>query len=497
MNKNSTSILIKNGTVVSSSSQVKANILIVDGKIKKIGDMNISEPEWNDITEVIDASNLLIFPGGIDAHTHMELPVMGISSSDTFATGTRAALYGGTTTIIDFANQNRNSSLSHPSSQTEGESLNHTLDKWFKKAEGNVYTDYGLHLSVTVINTKTLDELKGIVENRGVSSFKTFMAYPNMRISDDEIATLMREANKLGGLVTVHAEDGQLIESLIEENIKERNISPKMHPLNRPTIAETNAISRLIDISNKEQLPIYVVHLSSADGLNKVRENKGAGPSADAGVSAKAKIILETCPQYLVLDDSKYLHKDPLEINKFVMSPPLRESGISNKNQNELWKGIAEGYIQVVATDHCPFTLEQKKLGINNFTMIPNGIPGVEHRLEILFSEGFLKGKITLEQLVKVWATNPANIFGLYPQKGDIVVGADADLVLFDPSFKHTLSVKNHHMNVDYSAYEGFEVTGKCKCVILRGKVVIDNNGTLKINQGYGKYLHRNRCLHY
>ncbi|MBF0362564.1 MAG: dihydropyrimidinase [Oligoflexia bacterium] len=459
----SSHLIIKNGTVITSSHQKKTDILIVDDKIAKIGNFTSDD----DDAGIIDASGLLIFPGGVDAHTHMELPVMGIHSSDTFATGTKAALYGGTTTIIDFANQSRM------------ESLNQTLDKWFLKAEGHVYTDYALHLSVTVVNHQTIAELEGIIKHRGVSSFKTFMAYKTMMITDDEIATLMRETSKYGGLVTVHAEDGELIESIIENNISQKNIAPQFHPINRPIVAESNAISRLVNISERENLPIYVVHLSSAEGLNCAL-NK-----------SNAKIILETCPQYLLLDDSKYLHTDPLEVNKFVMSPPIRPL----QNHQHLWKGIADGHIKVVATDHCPFTLEQKKLGLNDFTKVPNGIPGVEHRLEILFSEGYLKGQITLNQLVQVWSTNPARIFGLHPRKGDIVVGADADLVLFDPNIKHTISSKTHHMNVDYSAYEGLDVVGKCQGVMLRGKVAIDCDGVLKINEGYGHYIHRGACV--
>lgn len=454
-----TSIGIINGALVTSSDISQADILLEGEQIKAIG-----KDVAKGASRIIDAAGKYIFPGAIDAHTHLDLPFMGTSSSDDFLTGTRAALFGGTTSIIDFA------------FQTQGKTLHEGLESWHKKAHGLALADYGFHMVVTDFNDQTAQEIESLITREGITSFKTFMAYKNaLMINDRQMIGLMNEVKKYGALVSVHAENGDLADSLIQKHRTEGLLTPEFHAKSRPPIVEAEATGRAIDLAYAGDHPIYIVHLTCESALNRVRE----------ACKRNQKILVETCVQYLLLDDSLYTRPD-FEGAKWVMSPPLR----TQQDQQALWSGLEQGLIQTVATDHCPFCLAQKELGKEDFSKIPNGAPGIEHRLELMFCEGVLKNRISLNRMIEVCCTNPAKIFGLYPRKGTLAVGADADLVIFDPFEKHTISAGSHHMNCDYSAYEGWPVTGRVKTVILRGNVVIENAECLS-QKGSGKFLAR------
>ncbi len=454
-------VLIKNGTVVTATDTFTADLFIAEEKIQSIG-QNIT----SQATKTIDAKGCYVFPGGIDAHTHLDMPFMGTSSSDDFETGTLAALHGGTTSIIDFA------------FQTQGKSLHEGLNAWHERAKGKAAADYAFHVVVTDFNESTRQEIKDLVDKEGVTSFKTFMAYKGaLMIDDRQMIGLMNEVKKCGGIVTVHAENGDLAESLIQENRAKENFAPKYHALSRPEIVEAEASGRAIDIAYSGGHPLYIVHMTCEGALNRVRE----------ATKRNQRVLVETCVQYLLLDDSVY-EKPGFEGSKWVMSPPIRKK----KDQDALWNGIHQGLIHTVATDHCPFCMDQKKMGEKDFSKIPNGAPGIENRMELMFSEGVLKNKISLNKFVDLNCTMPAKIFGLYPRKGTIAVGSDADLVVFDPKVQHTMSAKTHHMRCDYSSYEGWQVTGKTKTVLLRGTVAIEDGKAL-VEKGFGKYLPRNK----
>lgn len=450
-------VLIKNGRVVTVSEDQIADIYIVGEKIAAIGK---DLPYTAD--SVIDASNHLVFPGGIDPHVHLDMPFMGTYSSDNYETGTRAALFGGTTTVIDFI------------LQTQGKSLHDALAAWKGRSDGNAVGDYSFHMAVTDFNDQTREEVKQLID-KGITSFKTFMAYKGaLMINDQQMVGLMQEVKKHGGLVTVHATNGDMIDYLVAKHRKEGKLSPLYHYLSQPEVTEAEASGRFADLADYTGVKGYIVHLTCEGALNAARR----------ATFRNQRVFVETCIQYLTLDAS--LYDKGFESAKWVMSPPLREK----KDQATLWAGINQGLVQVVATDHCPFMWEQKKMGENDFSKIPNGHPAIEHRFELLYSEGVHKGRISLQKFVEVAATNAAKIFGMFPQKGTLAIGADADIVIFDPNEKHTLSAKTHHMNVDYSSYEGWEVTGKCKTVLLRGQVAIQD-GKAHVEKGYGKFIHR------
>ncbi len=454
------SVLIKNGHIVTAADNYTADIFIEKETITNIGENLQVKADT-----VIDASGLLVFPGAIDPHVHLEMPFMGTYSSDNYETGTRAALFGGTTTVIDFI------------LQSQGHSLNDAFVAWSGRANGNAIGDYGFHMAVTDFNEKTAKEIAGLVEKEGITSFKIFMAYKGaLMIDDKQMVGLMNEVKECGGMVTVHATNGDMIDFLVARHKAAGKLAPLYHYLSQPEITEAEASGRFAGIAGYTGCPGYIVHMTCEGALNAVRNNN----------RNNQKVFAETCIQYLLLDASLY-EKD-FEGAKWVMSPPLREK----KDQAALWAGINQGLIQVVATDHCPFTWQQKLIGKDDFSKIPNGHPAIEHRVELLYSEGVRKGKISLNKFVEVLSTNPAKIFGLHPRKGCIAPGADADLVLFDPHHTHTISATTHHMNTDYSAYEGWQLTGKCKTVLLRGKVVIDN-GQCLAEKGYGKYLKRDK----
>lgn len=454
------SILIKNGHVANASEEYQADVYIDGEKIVAIG---ANLPHKADKT--IDATGKIVIPGGIDPHVHLDMPFMGTFSSDDYETGTRAALFGGTTMVIDFI------------LQTQGDSLYNALRIWQQKSVGKALADYSYHMAVTDFNQQTADEVVEMIEKEGITSFKTFMAYKGaLMIDDGQMVQLMQVVKKHGGMVTVHATNGDMIDSLIAQNKAAGNRAPLYHYLSQPEITEAEASARFADMLFYTGCPGYIVHLTCEGALNAVRE----------ATKRNQHINVETCIQYLLLDAS--LYEQDFEGAKWVMSPPLRQK----KDQEALWAGIDQGLVHVVATDHCPFTWEQKQMGKGDFAKIPNGHPAIEHRMELLFSEGVSKGRISLPKFVELSATNAAKKFGMYPQKGTIAIGADADICILDPNKKHTLSAKTHHMRTDYSAYEGREVTGKVETVLLRGKVAIENEKCL-LEPGYGSFVKRGK----
>ncbi len=452
------SLLVKNGHIVTAESDYYGDIYIEGEKIVAIGKDLPHEAE-----RIIDATNRLVFPGGIDPHVHLDMPFMGTYSSDDYFTGTRAALHGGTTMVIDFI------------LQTQGDSLRNALTTWQGKSKDKAVCDYSYHMAVTDFNDDVAQEVVEMIKTEGITSFKTFMAYKGaLMIDDGQMVQLMKVVKKHGGIVTVHATNGDMIDSLIAKHRAQGKLSPLYHYRSQPEVTEAEASGRFADMLHYTGCRGYIVHMTCEGALNAVRR----------ATLRNQKVLVETCTQYLVLDASLY-EKD-FDGAKWVMSPPLREK----KDQTALWSGINQGLIQVVGTDHCPFMWEQKLMGKDDFSKIPNGHPAIEHRMELLFSEGVNKGKISLNKFVEVSSTNAAKIFGMYPYKGTISIGADADLVIFDPIKKHTLSVETHHMNVDYSAYEGWELTGKTETVVLRGHVVIENE-TCTVEKGFGQFVKR------
>ena len=454
--------LIRNGHIVTAVDSYIADILIDGATVALIG--KDLEKIVGALDKTIDATHKLVIPGGIDPHTHMDLPFGGTSSSDDFETGTRAAAVGGTTTIIDFA------------VQYHGQSLNEALDVWFAKAEGKAAIDYGFHMIVTDLPDHRLPELKSLI-NQGVSSFKMFMAYPGIFLVDDgTIFKAMTAAGEAGGLICMHAENGVVIDVLVKRALAEGKTAPKYHALTRPTRAEAEGVHRAIAIAEMAHSPVYIVHLSCYDALREVQAAR------DMGLPAFA----ETCPQYLFLDDT-YYEQEGFEGAKYVMTPPLRDKS----NQEQLWKGLRGNDLQVISTDHCPFCFkEQKELGRDDFTKIPNGGPGVEHRMSLIYDGGVVQKRISLNRFVELTSTAAAKIFGLFPKKGTIAVGSDADIVIFDPNREQTISAKTHHMRVDYSAYEGRKVQGIVDTVLSRGKVVVES-GAFKGKAGDGQFLRR------
>ena len=458
--------LIQNGHVVTAIDSYTADILVDGPTIGMIG-VNLGKVV-GPVDKTIDATGKLVFPGGIDPHTHMDLPFGGTSSSDDFETGTRAAALGGTTTIIDFAVQYR------------GQSLNQALDVWFAKAEGKAAIDYGFHLIVTDLPDQRLPELKTLIQ-QGVPSFKLFMAYPGVFLVDDgTIFKAMSVVGEAGGLICMHAENGVVIDVLVKRALAEGKTAPKYHALTRPARAEAEGVHRAIAISEMANSPVYIVHLSCNEALKEVQAAR------DLGLPAYA----ETCPQYLFLDDTYYEQED-FEGAKYVMTPPLRDKA----NQEQLWKGLRGNDLQVISTDHCPFCFkEQKELGRDDFSKIPNGGPGVENRMSLIFDGGVVQKRISLNRFVELTSTAAAKIFGLFPKKGTIAVGSDADIVIFDPSLQETISAKTHHMRVDYNAYEGRTVRGVTETVLVRGNVVVENR-TFKGRAGNGRFLKRSTSV--
>ena len=453
--------LIANGTIVSAEGSQQADVLIDGPTIAAIGaDLAAAGIA---VDETIDATGRYVIPGAIDVHTHMELPFGGTFAKDTFETGTRAAAFGGTTTIVDFAVQSR------------GASLRAGLDAWHAKAEGHAVIDYGFHMIMSDVNDETLAEMDQLVAE-GVPDFKLFTAYPGVFYSDDGaiFRALQRTASN-GGLIMMHAENGPAIDVVAAQHVAAGKTDPYYHGVVRYPIFEGEATNRVLRLAEAAGVPIYIVHLSAREALNAVRESR------DRGLPAFA----ETCPQYLFLslDDLG----NGFDGSKFVCSPPLRPAD----HQEELWRGLLKDDLQVVSTDHCPFDFHgQKELGRGDFRKIPNGLPGVEDRVDLLHDGGVVAGRLTRERWVDVISTGPAKLFGMYPRKGAIAVGSDADIVVYDPTRSHTISAMTHHMDVDYSCYEGRVVQGGSDVVMSRGAVVV-RDGAWTGSAGHGRFIKR------
>jgi dihydropyrimidinase len=461
-------ILISGGTVLNASGAVTADVLVDGEQIAALlapgSDLAVNAAAGAD--RVLDAAGRYVLPGGIDVHTHMEMPFGGTVSSDTFETGTRAAAWGGTTTIIDF------------SVPPKGTSLLAALDRWQAKAAGNCAIDYGFHMIISDVNETTLKEMRSCID-AGVNSFKLFMAYPGVFYSTDgEILQAMHTAADTGATIMMHAENGIAIDQLVARALAEGRTEPLQHGLTRPPELEGEAANRAIKLAQITGAPLYIVHMTAAHALDAVTQARDAGQN----------VFGETCPQYLYLslDD---LAKPGFEGAKYVASPPVR----SKEHQVALWRGLRTNDLSVVSTDHCPFCFaEQKELGRGDFTKIPNGMPVVEHRMDLLH-QGVVAGELPLARWVEVCSTTPARMFGLYPRKGIIAPGSDADIVIYDPAARQVLSAQTHHMNVDYSAFEGLEITGQAKTVLSRGRVLIEA-GEYHGAAGHGRFLARQLC---
>jgi len=458
--------LIRGGTVVTATDLYRGDVLIEDDKIAAIASPNADLTLFGDQTHdrVIDATDKYVLPGGIDVHTHLDMPFGGTTSADDFESGTIAAAHGGTTSVVDFAIQYR------------GQTLRHALDAWMKKADGKAAIDYGFHMIVTDLNDSVEGEMDDLVRE-GVTSFKLFMAYPGVFMLDDaSIFKALLRTRENGGTICMHAENGGVIDVLVKKALAERKTAPKYHALTRPARAEAEATHRAIALAEMAGVPIYVVHLSAAEALEMVTEAR------DRGLPAYA----ETCPQYLFLSYENY-EEPGFDGAKYVMSPPLRPK----ETQDRLWRGLASNDLQAVSTDHCPFCMkEQKELGREDFSKIPNGAPGIETRMSLVYDGGVRTGKISLNRFVELTSTSPAKIFGLFPRKGTVAPGSDADLVVFDPDRKQTLSAKTLHMRVDYNPYEGREVTGVSETVLSRGRVIVED-GKFVGKAGAGSFLKR------
>lgn len=456
------SILIKNGRIVTAADDYHADIFIADQTVSLIGrDLSI------EADTVIDAGGRLVIPGGVDPHTHLEMPFGGTTTSDTFETGTRAAAFGGTTCLVDFAIQSR------------GTSTIAALDQWHAKAEGKTAIDYAFHMIITDMPEERIPEMRQLADE-GVTSYKMFMAYPGVLLSDDgTIFRAMRKAGEDGTLVCMHAENGIVIDELVKIALSQGHTTPKYHARTRPTRLEAEGAHRALAIAEVAQAPVYIVHLSCYDALHELRQAQARGVMAHA----------ETCPQYLLLDVNRY-DEPGFDGAKYVLTPPLREDW----NQDELWNGLRTSSLDVISTDHCPFCLrEQKELGRDDFSQIPNGGPGVENRMSLIYHYGVNLGRITLNRFVEITSTRPAMIFGLFPRKGTIAVGSDADIVIFDPDREEIISRHNthtHHMNIDYNAYEGFPVKGVTETVLSRGRVIVDK-GQYVGRAGDGRFVKR------
>jgi dihydropyrimidinase len=452
--------IIKNGTIITTTDTIRADLGTSGEKISAIAAHLPAE----NATNVIDATNHLLLPGGIDVHTHLDMPFGGTTSADDFQSGTTAAAFGGTTTLIDFA------------IQYKGQTLRHAFDTWMQKAHDKATVDYAFHCIITDLGSAQLEEMGQLIRE-GVTSFKLFMAYPGIFMLDDAtIFKAMRQAAKHSGLICMHAENGGVIDVIVQQALAEGKRAPKYHALTRPTTAEAEATSRAIALAEMAGAPVYIVHLSCNEALEKVREAR------DRGLPAYA----ETCPQYLYLS-LENMEAPGFEGAKYVFTPPLREKW----HQEKLWHGLAHDTLQIVSTDHCPFCFkEQKELGKDDFTKIPNGGPGIEHRLSLIYTGGVHGKRFSANRFVEVVSTTPAKLFGLFPRKGTIAVGSDADIVVFDPNAHDVISAKTHHMRVDYSMFEGIAITGIPKTVLSRGKAVVDS-GKFVGRPGAGRFLRR------
>jgi dihydropyrimidinase len=454
--------LIKGGKVVSSAATTVADVLIEGEKIARVAP-GIDAAGHT----VVDAAGMLILPGGIDVHTHLDMPFGGTVSADDYEWGTRAAAIGGTTTIIDFA------------LQSMGKPMTEAFKTWRAKSEGKACVDYALHMAVTDLgpNDAWLDDVDKMVAE-GITSFKIFMAYPNvLMVNDATIFKLMQRTAKLGALVCVHAENGTVIDVVVQQTLAAGKTGPLYHVLSRPVETEAEAVHRVVMIAELAGASVYIVHVSNELAMNEVKAGRERG----------LPVMGETCTQYLVLSLEDDMGKPGFEDAKYVFTPPLREK----KNQAPLWQAVKDDVLQVVSTDHCPFRFaDQKTLGLHDFTKIPNGGPGIENRMQLVYHHGVNEGRMSLERFVEVTAEAPAKIFGMYPRKGVLAVGSDADILIWDPEAKYTITAATQNMHTDYSIFEGFEVTGNARQVYSRGECIVDG-GKFSGRVGRGEYLHR------
>lgn len=452
--------LLKGGAVISGAGAKRADVLMEGEKIVRVG-RNLS-----DAADVVtDVSGCLLFPGLIDAHTHFDLDVAGTTTADDFATGSRAALRGGTTTIIDFACPNK------------GESLHHGLSLWHEKADGKTFCDYGFHMTIDDWNESIRAELPDMFA-AGISSFKMYMTYPAMMIGDRDMYWALKELRRLGGICGVHCENAGVIDGRIAERKNSGKLGPGSHPVTRPSYLEAEAVSRLLRIAQAADCPVVIVHLTNHEALKEVAAARKRGQI----------VYVETCPQYLLLDESVYFNDDYSTAARYVCAPPLREKA----EQEYLWKALRRGDIQTISTDHCSFTLAQKELGREDFTKIPGGLPGVETRGELIYSYGVAKRKLNAAQMCRCLCENPARLYGLFPRKGILRRGSDADIVVYDPRASHVIRAGECAANVDYSPYEGFVTSGGIRQVWLRGQLAVEN-GTVLETSPRGKYMARGK----
>ncbi|MDA5146960.1 dihydropyrimidinase [Streptomyces sp. AD681] len=458
--------VVRGGLVVTASDEIHADVLIEDGRVAALAATGTPAAEAFTAERVIDASGKYVTPGGVDGHTHMEMPFGGTYAADTFETGTRAAAWGGTTTIVDFA------------IQTVGRSLRSGLDAWHAKAEGNCAIDYAFHMIVSDVNEKTLKEMDLLVEE-GVTSFKQFMAYPGVFYSDDgQILRAMQRAAENGGLIMMHAENGIAIDVLVEQALARGETDPRFHGEVRKALLEAEATHRAIRLAQVAGAPLYVVHVSATEAVAELTRARDEG----------LPVFGETCPQYLFLSTDN-LAEPGFEGAKYVCSTPLRPK----EHQAALWRGLRTNDLQVVSTDHCPFCFSgQKELGRGDFSKIPNGMPGVENRMDLLH-QAVVDGHISRRRWIEIACATPARMFGLYPKKGTIAPGADADIVVYDPHAEQVISAETHHMNVDYSAYEGRRITGRVETVLSRGEPVVTEREYTG-RKGHGVYTPRATC---
>jgi dihydropyrimidinase len=458
--------VVKGGLVVTAADELHADVLIEDGRVAALAAHGSDAAAGWTADHTLDATGRYVLPGGVDVHTHMELPFGGTFASDTFETGTRAAAWGGTTTVVDFA------------VQTQGHSLREGLDQWHAKADAKCAIDYAFHMIVSDVNDSTLKEMDLLVEE-GITSFKLFMAYPGVFYSDDgQILRAMQRGADNGALTMIHAENGIAIDVLVQQALDAGRTDPRQHGEVRKVLLEAEATHRAIQLARVAGSPLYVVHVSAEEAVAELA----------AARDRNLPVFGETCPQYLFLSTDNLAEPD-FEGAKYVCSTPLRP----REHQAALWRGLRTDDLQVVSTDHCPFCFNgQKELGRGDFSKIPNGMPGVEHRMDLLH-QAVLDGHITRRRWIDIACATPARMFGLYPKKGTIAPGADADIVLYDPTAEQTLSVETHHMNVDYSAYEGKRVTGRVETVLSRGRTVIDRRQYTG-HAGHGRYTPRGTC---
>ena len=453
--------LFKNGTVVSGRGTRRADVLVEDEKILQVG-RNLCDP----LARVVDVTGKLLMPGFIDAHTHFDLDVCNTTTIDDFDSGTKSAIRGGTTTIVDFACPNK------------GESLHHGLELWHKKADGKCWCDYGFHMTIDDWNEEIEIEIDDMYA-AGISSFKMYMTYPAMMIGDEAMYKALKKLKEKGGICGVHCENSGVINALIAEKKAAGQMGVSSHPETRPDFLEAEAVSRLLRIAQAVDIPVVIVHLTNAATLAEVTAARRRGQ----------KVYVETCPQYLVLDDSVYYNEDYTRAARYVCAPPIRKA----EDCRALWAGLRKGDIQTISTDHCAFTLEQKDAGRGDFTKIPGGLPGVEARGELVYSFGVATRKISLATMCKALSENPAKLYGMFPRKGIIAPGADADIVVYDPQADHILRAEDMVSRAGYTPYEGFVTRGCISQVWLRGKLMVENGHV--IGQQMGRYMVRGKNM--